>query len=263
MVGPGTDPAAPSRPLSLLVVEDDRADALLVEELIADANADMQVVWAQSMADAERALADGSPGLRAAGPEPAGRQRDQRPRPHRQAGRQRARRRADRPDRRALRGLGGGVGRPGLSGQGARRTRDAAPRGAVRHRAQARRAHRGRTARESDDGTGERPPGPRAATHAAAARRPGGRHRRAVPARARGTPCSAATSTTSSRLRTARSTSWWATWPDTVPTRPRSGVALRIGWRALTFAGLRGNERMRQLERILRAESPAAASSRR
>ena len=34
------------------------------------------------------------------------------------------------------------------------------------------------------------------------------------------------------------------------------GVALRIGWRALTFAGLRGNERMRQLERILRAESP-------
>jgi serine phosphatase RsbU (regulator of sigma subunit) len=34
------------------------------------------------------------------------------------------------------------------------------------------------------------------------------------------------------------------------------GVALRIGWRALTFAGLRGNERMRQLERILRTESP-------
>lgn len=34
------------------------------------------------------------------------------------------------------------------------------------------------------------------------------------------------------------------------------GVALRIGWRALTFAGLRGSERMSQLERILRAESP-------
>lgn len=34
------------------------------------------------------------------------------------------------------------------------------------------------------------------------------------------------------------------------------GVALRIGWRALTFAGLRGSERMEQLERILRAESP-------
>ena len=34
------------------------------------------------------------------------------------------------------------------------------------------------------------------------------------------------------------------------------GVALRIGWRALTFAGLRGSERMRQLERILRSERP-------
>ncbi len=37
------------------------------------------------------------------------------------------------------------------------------------------------------------------------------------------------------------------------------GVALRIGWRALTFAGLRGNERMRQLEMILRAERPASS----
>src|SRR4029453_16948849 len=35
------------------------------------------------------------------------------------------------------------------------------------------------------------------------------------------------------------------------------GVALRIGWRALTFAGLRGNERMRQLERILLTERPS------
>lgn len=32
------------------------------------------------------------------------------------------------------------------------------------------------------------------------------------------------------------------------------GVALRIAWRALTFAGLHGSDRMRQLERILRAE---------
>ena len=37
------------------------------------------------------------------------------------------------------------------------------------------------------------------------------------------------------------------------------GVALRIGWRALTFAGLRGNERMRQLETILRAERPVSS----
>ena len=35
------------------------------------------------------------------------------------------------------------------------------------------------------------------------------------------------------------------------PDEAALGVALRIGWRALTFAGLRGNERMRQLERIL------------
>lgn len=42
------------------------------------------------------------------------------------------------------------------------------------------------------------------------------------------------------------------------PDEAALGVALRIGWRALTFAGLRGNERMRQLDRILRAESPGA-----
>ncbi|MCG5433280.1 fused response regulator/phosphatase [Mycobacterium sp. MYCO198283] len=40
------------------------------------------------------------------------------------------------------------------------------------------------------------------------------------------------------------------------PDEAALGVALRIGWRALTFAGLRGNERMRQLERILLAERP-------
>lgn len=38
------------------------------------------------------------------------------------------------------------------------------------------------------------------------------------------------------------------------PDEAALGVALRIGWRALTFAGLRGNERMRQLDRILTAE---------
>ena len=43
------------------------------------------------------------------------------------------------------------------------------------------------------------------------------------------------------------------------PDEAALGVALRIGWRALTFAGLRGSERMGQLERILRAESPGSA----
>nr|WP_156749800.1 SpoIIE family protein phosphatase [Mycobacterium sp. E1747] len=47
--------------MSLLLVEDDRADAVLVEDLIADAVADIRVVWAQSMAHAERELASARP----------------------------------------------------------------------------------------------------------------------------------------------------------------------------------------------------------
>ena len=44
------------RRLSVLLVEDDRADAVLVEELIADAAADIGCAWVQSMADAELEL---------------------------------------------------------------------------------------------------------------------------------------------------------------------------------------------------------------
>lgn len=47
--------------MSLLLVEDDRGDALLVEDLITDAVADTEVVWAQSMAHAERALSVARP----------------------------------------------------------------------------------------------------------------------------------------------------------------------------------------------------------
>ncbi|MEE6178392.1 SpoIIE family protein phosphatase [Mycobacterium sp. 050134] len=47
--------------MSLLLVEDDRADAVLVEDLIADAVADIRVVWAQSMAHAEQELATARP----------------------------------------------------------------------------------------------------------------------------------------------------------------------------------------------------------
>lgn len=43
--------------LSVLLVEDDRGDAILVEELIADTAADITCVWAQTAADAERELA--------------------------------------------------------------------------------------------------------------------------------------------------------------------------------------------------------------
>src|ERR1700741_3202745 len=47
--------------LSVLLVEDDRADALLVEELIADASADITFAWAQSISDAERELSRNRP----------------------------------------------------------------------------------------------------------------------------------------------------------------------------------------------------------
>lgn len=53
--------AATRQSLSLLLVEDDRADAVLVEELIADAVTNIRVVWAQSMAHAERELESARP----------------------------------------------------------------------------------------------------------------------------------------------------------------------------------------------------------
>ena len=49
-------PAADRRWISLLLIEDDRADAVLVEELIADSVADIRVAWAPSMAHAEGVL---------------------------------------------------------------------------------------------------------------------------------------------------------------------------------------------------------------
>ena len=47
--------------MSLLLVEDDKADAVLVEELIVEAGAAIRLVWAQSMAEAERELASSRP----------------------------------------------------------------------------------------------------------------------------------------------------------------------------------------------------------
>jgi serine phosphatase RsbU (regulator of sigma subunit) len=60
-LAPAGDSSAYWRSLSLLLVEDDRADALLVEDLISEAVADIEVVWAQSMARAERELASARP----------------------------------------------------------------------------------------------------------------------------------------------------------------------------------------------------------
>jgi serine phosphatase RsbU (regulator of sigma subunit) len=50
-------PAADRHWLALLLIEDDRGDAVLVEEMIADSGADIRVEWAPSMAHAEGVLA--------------------------------------------------------------------------------------------------------------------------------------------------------------------------------------------------------------
>ena len=60
---PVRSPVTPAamQSLSLLLVEDDRADAIIVEDLIADGVTDVRVVWAQSMEHAERELAFARP----------------------------------------------------------------------------------------------------------------------------------------------------------------------------------------------------------
>lgn len=59
--GPIVATAAGGRRLSLLLVEDDRADALLVEELIADAAGEFDFVWSQTVSEAARALTEQRP----------------------------------------------------------------------------------------------------------------------------------------------------------------------------------------------------------
>lgn len=61
LTAPAAIPTMQTQPLSLLLVEDDRGDMLLVEELIADAVTDIRMVWAQTIADAERELAAARP----------------------------------------------------------------------------------------------------------------------------------------------------------------------------------------------------------
>src|SRR5215469_14582845 len=61
VLNPAGFAGANKRPISLLLIEDDRGDAILVEELIDDAGADITVVWASSIAVAEEKLAVGRP----------------------------------------------------------------------------------------------------------------------------------------------------------------------------------------------------------
>jgi serine phosphatase RsbU (regulator of sigma subunit) len=60
-VGIGSIPVTPWQPLTLLLVEDDRADALLVEELISDLDAEISLAWAPSITHAEDELARARP----------------------------------------------------------------------------------------------------------------------------------------------------------------------------------------------------------
>ncbi len=48
--------AMPRPPLSVLLIEDDRGDAIIVEELLADAAFDARMVWAPSIGDGEEVL---------------------------------------------------------------------------------------------------------------------------------------------------------------------------------------------------------------
>ena len=127
-------------------------------------------------------------------------------------------------------------------------------RGALRDRAQARRAHGGGAARQPAASHGERPPRTRPFAVAAAAGQSRRRHHRAgiVPSR-------------ENALLGGDFYDFVQTPDRTVhvmigdvaghgPDEAALGVALRIAWRALTFAGLRGPDRMRELERILQTE---------
>jgi DNA-binding response OmpR family regulator len=58
---PAVAPGIRGPRLSVLLVEDDRADALLVEELITDAAVDIDFAWTPSVSDAERELAADRP----------------------------------------------------------------------------------------------------------------------------------------------------------------------------------------------------------
>jgi serine phosphatase RsbU (regulator of sigma subunit) len=257
MVGPGTDPAAPSRPLSLLVVEDDRADALLVEELIADANADMRVVWAQSMADAERALAARRPDcvlLDLNLPDANG-----------ISALDRIAKRHDNVPVVVLTGLTDEHFGVSAVASGAQdylvkgRVEPEMLRRAVLYAIERKRAELTAVELHASQMTAQE--------NARLARG-------LLP-----TPLlldDPGVDIVAQYRPSHRNAMLGGDFYDFVQTPDRTvhvmvgdvaghgpdaaalGVALRIGWRALTFAGLRGNERMRQLERILRAESPGS-----
>ncbi len=107
---PSTGALPGSQRLSLLLVEDDRADALLVEELITDAAIDIDFVWSQSIADAASKLSAARPDCVLLDLNLPDAQGDRRAATRRRPRFDDPDHRADRTQRRALRGVGGGSG---------------------------------------------------------------------------------------------------------------------------------------------------------
>ena len=255
---PRTAPGRLAGPrLSVLLVEDDRADALLVEELIADAAIDVDFAWTPSISDAQNELARNRPDcvlLDLNLPDASG------------IG---ALERISESDPSipivVLTGLNDEHFGISAVASGAQdylvkgRVEPETLRRSLLYAIERKRAeltavelHASRT-----PGGRECPARAWPAALAAPARRPGRRHHHPVPGRAAHMPCWAEISTTSCRRQDRTVHVMIGDVAGHGPDEAALGVALRIGWRALTFAGLRGNERMRQLERILFAERPA------
>ncbi|MFJ9946773.1 PP2C family protein-serine/threonine phosphatase [Kitasatospora sp. NPDC091207] len=70
---PGTSPAGPSAaPLKLLVIEDDASDAQLLKAAVADSGAPIEIHWARGLEQASELLAAGSSGSRRGRPRAGG-----------------------------------------------------------------------------------------------------------------------------------------------------------------------------------------------
>lgn len=255
---PEFDPAGHGQRLSVLLVEDDRADAILVEELIADTNADIAVVWAPSMADAERELTKARPDcvlLDLNLPDANG-----------ISALDRITKRDDHVPVVVLTGLFDEHFGVSAVASGAQdylvkgRVEPEMLRRALLYAIERKRAELTAVALRASQLT--------ALENARLARgllpTPLLHENPGVEIEAQYRPSH------QNALLGGDFYDFVQTPDRTVhvmvgdvaghgPDAAALGVALRIGWRALTFAGLRGNERMRQLERILRAESPVSS----
>lgn len=157
---------------TLLLVEDDAGDALLVEEMLTDSDLDAPLTWCKTLAEARQFLlacrtpvcvlldlhlpdVNGPDAVHAA----------------RRIGAGRRDRRADGHGRVRDRTVRGGARRPGLPREGPDRSRVPEPCRPLRPPAQERRAFGRRHADEQTDRAGERPARTRPAAHSAAAGR--------------------------------------------------------------------------------------------